>query len=124
VTGAELHAKAGPLDISAEVEIKIVAIDAAARSPDDHPATRLEIEWKAVRRPALFPTMRATLSVYALTPSETQLDLAGAYEPPLGILGEAVDAIAMHRIARESVTGFVQDVAMFLRVLMAAGNAA
>ncbi|HWO17337.1 MAG TPA: hypothetical protein VNO30_01130 [Kofleriaceae bacterium] len=64
------------------------------------------------------------MSIYALTPNDTQLDLVGFYEPPLGILGVAVDAIAMHRIAEESVRGFVQDVAMFLRVLMAAGNAA
>jgi hypothetical protein len=68
--------------------------------------------------------MRATLTVYPLTPTETQLDLAGTYDPPLGVLGEAVDAIAMHRIAEQSVTGFVRDVAAFLRGSLAAGHAA
>lgn len=122
--GGELHPKTRPLDISAEVEIKVLAVAKAARSSNGHPATQLEIEWKAGRRPVLFPTMRATLSVHALTPGETQLDLAGIYEPPPGALGEALDAVTLHRMARESVSGFVQDVAMFLRILMATGNAA
>lgn len=121
--GAELHAKAGPLDVGAEIAIEILAIE-DARSPNDHPATQLVIEWKALRRPGLFPTMRATLMVYALSPTETQLDLAGKYEPPFGVVGGAIDAIAMHRIASESVTGFVKDVAVFLRGLLAHGNAA
>jgi hypothetical protein len=123
-TGAELHAKVGPLDISAEVEIKILVIDEAARSPNDHPATKLEIEWKTAPRPELFPTMQATLSVYALTPTETQLDFSGAYDPPMGLLGEAVDAIVMHKIATGSVTGFVREVASFLRGQLAAGHIA
>jgi hypothetical protein len=117
--GAELHATLGPLDIGAEIEIEITAIE-EARSPDDRPATKLAIAWKAVRRPALFPTMHATLSLYALSPTATQLDLTGTYDPPLGLVGEAIDAIAMHQIASESVTNFVQDVAVFLRGLLAA----
>ena len=121
--GAELHAKAGPLDLGAEVEIEVLTIE-PGKSPDGHSAIKLAIEWKAAHRPGLFPKMRATLSVYPLTATETQLDLAGTYEPPMGVLGEAVDAIAMHRIAKESVTGFVRDVAAFLRGWLAAGNAA
>ena len=112
-SSAELHAKVGGVEVGMDVTIEIVAIE-NGRSPDDRPATNLTIEWKATHRPGLFPTMRATLSVYALTPTETQLDFAGTYDPPLGIVGEAVDAIAMHGIAKESVTGFVHEVARFL----------
>jgi hypothetical protein len=36
--------------------------------------------------------MRAALSLYALTATETQLDLEGDYQPPLGPLGRVVDA--------------------------------
>jgi hypothetical protein len=121
--GAELHVKAGPLDIGAEVGIEVVSVT-ARRSPDDHPALELVLEWKATRHPALFPTMRATLSIYPLTPTETQLDFAGTYEPPLGFLGEAVDAIAMHGMAGVSVTRFVRDVGAFLRSRLAADHAA
>jgi hypothetical protein len=112
--GAELHAKAGPFDLGTEIEIEIGSIE-AGRSPDDRPATKIALEWKAARNPRLFPTMKATLSVYPLSATETQLDLAGVYHPPLGIVGEAIDAIAMHRIAEESVAGFVRDVAAWLR---------
>jgi hypothetical protein len=120
---AKLHATVGPLDLGAEVEIEILAIE-ASRFPNGHPALKLVISWKAARRPALFPTMQATLLVYALTPTETQLDLAGSYEPPLGLLGEALDAIAMHRVAERSVAAFLQDVAAYLRDSLDAGNAA
>jgi hypothetical protein len=112
--GGELHAHAGPLELGAEIAIEVLSIE-VARSPDYHPATKLVLEWRALRRPDLFPTMRATLMIYALTPTETQLDLAGMYEPPLGVVGEALDAIAMHKIAEETVANFTRDVGVFLR---------
>jgi hypothetical protein len=118
----ELHATAGPFDVATEIEIEIIAI-VTARSPNDQPATDIVIEWRAARRPKLFPTMRATLSLYALTPTETQLELAGVYDPPLGIVGDAVDAIAMSSIANQAVTGFVRDIAACLRKVPA-GRAA
>jgi hypothetical protein len=120
--GAELHAKLGPVDIAAQVAVEIVAIEHEAAN--ERPATRFVIEWKSLRRAGLFPTMRATLTAYALTPTETQLELAGVYDPPLGVVGDAIDAIGMHRIATESVTGFVRDVAVFLRSLLASNHAA
>ena len=110
----ELHAKAGPLDIAAEVAVDILEIEDTS-APDGKPATRLKLQWKATHNAGVFPTMQATLSLYALSPSETQLDFAGTYVPPLGVVGQAVDAIAMHRIAVESVHGFVRDIATFLR---------
>ena len=79
------------------------------------PATRLQLEWEAARMPRLFPIMKADLSIYPLTATETQLDFKGVYEPPLGPLGEAVNAIVGHRIAEVSVHRFVSDVAGYLR---------
>jgi hypothetical protein len=119
----ELHATAGPFDVATEIDLEIIAVR-AARSPSDQPATDIVIEWRAARRPRLFPTMRATLSLYALTPTETQLELAGVYDPPLGIIGDAVDAIAMSSIAAEAVAGFVRDVAAYLRTVSAERAAA
>jgi hypothetical protein len=55
--------------------------------------------------------MEATLAVYPLSSEETQIDLHGRYRPPLGVLGNAVDALIGHRIAEASVLRFVQDVA-------------
>jgi len=79
------------------------------------PVTRLHLEWEAARMPRLFPIMKANLSIYPITATETQLDFNGLYEPPLGPLGKAVNAIVGHRIAEASVHRFVSDVAGYLR---------
>ena len=65
--------------------------------------------------PSLFPFMKAELAIYPLTATETQLDFSGLYEPPLGAVGKALNAIAGHRIAEVAVHKFVNDVAGYLR---------
>jgi hypothetical protein len=62
-----------------------------------------------------FPLMKADLSIYPITATETQLDFNGLYEPPLGPLGKAMNAMIGHRIAEASVHRFVTDVAEYLR---------
>ena len=59
--------------------------------------------------------MTASLWVYALAPRETQLELTGVYDPPLGLLGDAIDALALHRFAEASVQRFVNNLAAYLR---------
>jgi len=113
--GTALRVRIGALELVADVEIQITAI-ADARSPDDQAAMRLDLTWKSRRRPGLFPAMAGALWVYALAPSETQIEFIGTYDPPLGLVGEAIDAVVMRRIAEASVQRFVSDVASFLRV--------
>jgi hypothetical protein len=81
--------------------------------------TCVQLEWEAATMPGLFPLMKAELAIYPLTATETQLDFSGFYEPPLGALGKAVDAIAGYRIAEVSVHRFVSDVAEYLRKALA-----
>ena len=73
------------------------------------------LEWEATTMPGLFPLMKAELCIYPLTPTETQLDLFGHYEPPFGMVGKAMNAIAGYRIAEVSVHRFLSDVAGYLR---------
>jgi hypothetical protein len=114
--GAQLHARVGPIDIAADVAIEVTSIvEVAQSSPASQPATRLELSWRAVRRPGMFPVMHAVLSIYPLTSRETQLELEGTYDPPAGVVGRAFDAVAGHRIAEASVQKFVQEVAAGLR---------
>ena len=112
--GAELHVRVGAIDLAADVTIHIDKVT-EARSPDDKPAMQVAFSWRAERRPGLFPSMTGTIAAYALSPRETQLELVGTYDPPLGIVGEAIDAVAMHRIAEASVQRFISDVSAFLR---------
>ncbi len=111
---AELRVRIGALEIAADVEIQVVEV-IGARSPDDRRATRLDLTWQSKQRPGLFPEMAGALWAYALAPRETQIEFIGTYDPPLGLLGDAIDAVAMHRIAEASVQRFISDIAAFLR---------
>ncbi len=64
--------------------------------------------------------MKATLLMFALSATETQLELRGTYEPPMGRLGEVLDAAAGHRLAGAAVTRFIREVAGWLREQLAA----
>jgi hypothetical protein len=111
--GAELRVRIGAIEIAADITIEITEIP-GARSPANRPATRLNLTWRSRRRPGMFPEMTASLWAYALAPRETQIELIGSYDPPLGLIGDALDAIALHRLAEESVRGFLADIAAYL----------
>ncbi|HZP16501.1 MAG TPA: hypothetical protein VFB00_00950 [Terriglobales bacterium] len=112
---AELRVDVGGIGVKADVKIAVKKIEEKVRDANPAPVTRLAIEWEAAKMPRLFPLMKAELAVYPLTPTETQLDFSGVYEPPFGALGKAMDAVAGHRIAEASVHSFVNDVAGYLR---------
>jgi hypothetical protein len=112
---SELHVEMGGIAVQADIIISIKNIDEKASDAMAVPVTRLQLEWQAAKLPGLFPLMKAELSVYPLTATETQLDFLGFYEAPLGAVGKAVNAIVGHRIAEVSVHRFVSDVAGSLR---------
>jgi len=112
---SELRVEMGGIGVQADIIISIKKIDEKVSEPMGGPVTRLQLEWESAKIPSLFPLMKADLSIYPLTGTETQLDFSGVYEPPLGTLGKAVNAIVGHRIAEVSVHRFVSDVAGLLR---------
>jgi hypothetical protein len=112
---AALHVNIGPLDIGAEIALTVGKISEQTHDAPISRVTRIPLEWSAAQRAALFPTMNAELSVYPLTATETQLDFLGRYEPPLGIVGGALDAVVGHRIAEAAVQRLIADVANYLR---------
>jgi hypothetical protein len=116
---AELRVSAGGVNLAADVVVSIGAVDHDATGPLGGPATRLAVSWEAARHPGLFPLMNGVLTVYPLTATETQLDFLGRYDPPLGVVGSAVDALVGHRIAEASVHRFIGDVARHLRDTLA-----
>jgi hypothetical protein len=117
---AELHVDLGGFGVKADIKISVKGIEEKIGDDTSGPATRLLLEWEAVTAPALFPFMKAELSVYPLTSTETQLDFGGLYEPPFGPLGRAINAVAGHRIAEASVHRFIDEVAEYLRKTLAA----
>ena len=112
---SELRVDIGGVAVEAEIKIEVTSIVEEASDTLSVPVTRLRLEWEAAKMPRLFPLMKAELSIYPLTATETQLDFSGLYEPPLGAMGKALNAIAGHRIAEASVHRFITDVAEYLR---------
>jgi hypothetical protein len=110
---AALHVRVGRIDIEKDVAITITGVQ--HDSAYDRPATKVFLEWQAATNPRMFPSMEAALLIFALSATETQLELRGAYEPPMGKLGEVLDAAAGHRLAEASVLRFIQEVAGWLR---------
>jgi hypothetical protein len=78
--------------------------------PGLSPVTRVSLRWEAARASALFPAMKARLSAWPLYADETQLEIDGDYTPPLGLVGNALDALVGHRIAEAAVHQFLEDV--------------
>jgi hypothetical protein len=116
---AELHVDVGGVGVKADIRISVKNVEEKARGAMSAPITRLLLEWEAAKFPGLFPLMKAELSIYPLTPTETQLDFEGVYKPPFGAVGKAMNAIIAHRIAEVSVHRFVNDVAGYLRRTLA-----
>jgi hypothetical protein len=117
---AALHVAIGGITVQADIRVSVKNVEEkvpGAKSMSA-PATRLRLEWEAATRPRLFPLMKAELSIYPLTATETQLDFSGLYKPPFGALGKAMNAIVGHRIAEVSVHRFVSDVAEYLRQVL------
>ena len=106
---ATLRLDVGPVELGVDVQLRVKGITDENTAMGD-PRTRLDFSWEARQRAALFPTMDASLSAYPLSPEETQLDLQGWYQPPLGPLGNALDATAGHRVAEATVLRLLRDV--------------
>ncbi|MDP2054899.1 MAG: hypothetical protein Q8L75_14775 [Acidobacteriota bacterium] len=117
---AELRVTIAGVDVAAEVIVSIGTITDEA-GPQGGPLTRIPVSWEAAKHPQLFPLMSAELTVYPLTATETQLDFLGRYDPPLGVVGGAMDALAGHRVAEASVHRLISDVARHLRDRLAQG---
>lgn len=112
---SELHVNIAGIEVGTDISISVKAIEYSKKKIMSPAKTTLQIEWEATKMPHFFPFMKAELSIYPLTSTETQLDLEGNYDPPLGLLGKAVDAVVGHRIAEASVHQFVEDISAYLR---------
>jgi hypothetical protein len=113
--GATLHAGVGSVEVAVDVRIHVVAVSEDEGVAGMSPVLRVKLGWEASHAAALFPVMNADLSFWPLTATETQLEIDGTYRPPLGILGNAADAVLGHRIAEASVHRFLDDIVEQIR---------
>ncbi len=72
----------------------------------------LALRWEATGTGGgLFPVLDADIKLAPAGKQGTVLTMAGAYRPPLGPLGEALDRAVLHRVAAATVRSFVARVA-------------
>jgi hypothetical protein len=115
---AELHVDSSGIGVKTDISISVKNVEEKVEAMST-PVTRLLLEWEAATMPRLFPLMKAELSIYPLTATETQLDFSGAYEPPFGAVGKVMNSVVGHRSAEVSVHRFINDVAGYLRHALA-----
>jgi hypothetical protein len=89
---------------------KLVRVQARELSGTDE-AAGLALRWEATGvGGGLFPVLDADLRL-APDGAGAVLSLAGAYRPPLGSLGQALDRAVLHRVAAATVRSFLARVA-------------
>jgi hypothetical protein len=98
--------RVGALGLSREVLVQVRPL------ADRDGAAGQAIRWE-VTGPggALFPVLDADLRLRAAGEQATLLTLAGAYRPPLGSLGEALDRAVLHRVAAATIRNFLNGLA-------------
>ena len=71
----------------------------------------LAMRWEAVGPGGgLFPVLDADITLAPYRQSLTLLSLTGAYRPPLGAVGAALDRVVLHRVATATVQEFVDRI--------------
>jgi hypothetical protein len=72
----------------------------------------LAIRWEATGPGGvLFPVLDADLTMAPIGERATILTLAGAYRPPLGAMGAALDRVILSRVASATIRAFLTQVA-------------
>lgn len=69
----------------------------------------VSLRWSATGTTAVFPRMDADLSAIAHADT-TLIRFRGNYEPPLGVLGDALDRAGFHHVAEATVANFVERI--------------
>jgi hypothetical protein len=105
----QLHVKEAGIEVGVDVRLFVRGIHEDEGIAGLTAVTSLEFEWEASRTPALFPSMRLTLSAWPAQGDETKLELVGDYRPPFGVLGETVDAVVGRSVAEPTVHDFLED---------------
>jgi len=71
----------------------------------------IPLTWIPVRAAGLLPSLEADLEIAALGADRTQLAINARYEPPLGMIGRALDRAVLHRVAEATLKDFLDHVA-------------
>lgn len=88
--------------VERELLLEVVAFD----EPDGlATGAHVVLRGDACHHPDLFPHLEARFDVVPVSDGRTALFFVATYTPPLGVVGAALDALALHRFAERSLHG-------------------
>jgi hypothetical protein len=70
----------------------------------------IPLAWTPVHAAGLLPSLEADLEIAPLGAGRTQLAISARYEPPLGLMGRAIDRAILHRVAEATMKDFLDRV--------------
>jgi hypothetical protein len=89
----------------------VVGIGPYREIPPPASLLRIPVWWHAVADAQRYPMLDGWLEVYPRSTSTTRLSLQGSYTPPFGALGATLDRIILGKVAEDSVSHLVDDIA-------------
>ena len=103
--GATVFTRAGIHSVSKTIAVQ--SIPAYQRGQ----VTVVPIRWIATGPiGGAFPVLDANLEMTAMD-GQTKLEMVGSYRPPLGKVGEAIDRLVLHSVARSTIRSFLGQLA-------------
>ncbi len=101
--GEELRSRVGPSSGSLAKEVRL-----EIGSAEIHRGGLVyPISWSATGAGVLFPRLDADLTLSHVGSDATRISLDGTYEPPLGVVGKAVDRVLLRRVAESTVKAWI-----------------
>lgn len=107
--GEELRARVGPGGLLAK-EV-VIAIDPPLMS---RRGLVIPVRWRATGAEALFPRLDGELVVGETDNGGTEIKLQATYRPPLGSIGGLMDRVLLARLARATVSDWVDRIVEYL----------
>ena len=97
---ATLAAHFGDVEISRDMKVRIIDFIEANEAST---GCTLLLTGDASEHPDLFPHLEARLDAVSVGDDRTVVFFAANYTPPLGVVGNAVDAVLLHKFAEDSL---------------------
>ena len=105
-TIAHLAATLRDRPVERDMLIEVVTFDEVEGAARE---SHLVFRGDASEHPELFPHLEGRLDAMPMGTERTAMFFVGTYTPPLGPVGGAVDAVALHRFAEESLLGLLHS---------------
>ncbi|MDF2742413.1 MAG: hypothetical protein K0S88_3783 [Actinomycetia bacterium] len=83
--------------------------------------TSVPLTWEPVGLEGLLPRLDANIELGPLGEDRTQLAISARYQPPLGVVGHAIDRVLLHRVAEATLKDFLDRVGQAITLSQAGG---